>query len=389
MSPRWPALRATIAKITLPALPALLLALAACTEATPPPEEPPQDEWDARLAERVVDYSAALRSAALRLTGELPTLAELKQVAGAPDDAARKTAYEALVQQYLTGPRFARQMFRFWQDTLKMGDDPDLDSAPAFLAQLAVEDRSYLEALTATSGTCPTFTPATGVFTTASCSNTPRTVGLLTHPGMHDHFFGNLAFRRVRWVQETFACTAFPAEIAPTAEDVAGLSPYTGTFPFKSIAGKENGGRVDFLDTSSVICANCHSNMNHIAPLFAFYDDEGKLSPAMAVPAPLPGDPPAQRTDYLPPGEGLAWRFGVPVTDMASLGAAMAADPDIASCAVARLWNWALGKPDIVEDNARVPAATIADHVAAFQAGGHRLRAVLFDIFTSDDFIRF
>ena len=62
------------------------------------------------------------------------------------------------------------------------------------------------------------------------------TTGLLTHPGMHEHYFGNLAFRRVRWVQETFACTAFPAEIADAPLDVQGATPYTGKFPFASIA---------------------------------------------------------------------------------------------------------------------------------------------------------
>ena len=376
------------ARPALLALLALLAALSACDEPAPAPEAP-IDEWDQRLAERVVDYSAALRVAALRLTGELPTLAELKLVAGAPDDAARKAVYEALLRQYVSGPRFARQMFHFWQDTLKMGDSPALDSAPAFLAQLAALDRSYLEALTATSGTCPGFDPATGTFTPASCTNTPQTVGLLTHPGVQAHFFSNLGFRRVRWVQETFACAAFPAEIALAATDVGGASPYTGAFPFTSIAGAATGGRVDFRDTKSVICANCHSSINHIAPLFAYFDEQGQHSATMAVPVPLPGEPRAQLSDYLPPDEGLAWRSDAPVTDMASLGAAMAADPDIASCAIARLWNWALGKPDIVDGPAQVPAATIAEHVAAFQAGGHRLRAALLDIFTSDDFIRF
>jgi hypothetical protein len=385
MTKHWPKIPA-LAQLAFAPL-ALLAALPACSE--PTAEEPPVDEWDQRLAERVVDYSAALRIAALKLTGELPTLAELKQVAGAPDDAARKAAYEALLQQYTTGPRFARQMFRFWQDTLKMGDTPALDSAPAFLAQLAVEDRSYLDALTATSGTCPSFDPQAGTFTAGNCGNTPQTAGLLTHPGMQAHFFGNLGFRRVRWVQETFACGAFPAEIALTATDVGGVSPYTGTFPFTSIAGAATGGRVDFRDTKSIICANCHSNINHIAPLFAYYNDQGQFSQTMAVPVPLPNEPRAQQSDYLPAGEGLAWRLGVPVTDMASLGAAMAADPDVASCAIARLWNWALGKPDVVDGPAQVPAATIAEHVAAFQTGGHRLRAALLDIFTSDDFIRF
>jgi hypothetical protein len=206
---------------------------------------------------------------------------------------------------------------------------------------------------------------------------------------MQAHFYSNFGFRRVRWVQETFACTTFPAEISTTGKDVGGVAPYTGTFPFESIAGKANGGRVDFLDTSSVICANCHSNMNHIAPLFAFYDDKGLLRAQMAVPTPLPGAPPAMPSDYLPAGEGYAWRHGVPVTNMRSLGEEIAKDPEIAACAVARLWNWALGKLDIVDNSARVPIATIEKQVAAFERSGYHLRAALFDIFTSDDFIRF
>ena len=48
-------------------------------------------------SERVVDYNAALRIATLRLTGELPTLAELQQV-------ARRTAYESLVRACIASP---------------------------------------------------------------------------------------------------------------------------------------------------------------------------------------------------------------------------------------------------------------------------------------------
>lgn len=368
--------------------PVIAVMFAGCTEQVIEVAPPvPVDEWDQRLAERIVDYNAALRIASLRLVGELPTLSQLKQVSAAADQQA---AYEATVRGYLDDPRFARQMFRFWQDALKMGDAPALDSAPAFVAQLVVEDRSYLEVFTAATGTCPTFDPATARFTTRNCTNgAPRTVGLLTHPGVHQHFFGNFAFRRARWVQETFACTKYPAELAAAPTDVGGLSPYTGTFPFASIAGLATGGSVDFLDTSSVICANCHSNMNHIAPLLAYFDEAGAYSATMAVPTPFPNNPPARMADYLPVGESLAWRQGVPIIDMASLGAAMAADRDIAECAVARVWNWAMGKSDIVDGGVRVPIATIQRHVDAFTANGHRLRGVLFDVFTSDDFIRF
>ena len=54
-----------------------------------------RDEWDDRLDEREVDYSAALRIAALRLTGELPSLAEIQSLAQAGDAAAQAEVYRA------------------------------------------------------------------------------------------------------------------------------------------------------------------------------------------------------------------------------------------------------------------------------------------------------
>jgi hypothetical protein len=193
----------------------------------------------------------------------------------------------------------------------------------------------------------------------------------------------------VRWLQEVFECSKFPAEIAPTPADVGGATPYTGTFPFTSVAGLDTGGRVNFRDTSSVICANCHSNLNHIAPIFAHYDADGVRQPDIVVPTPLPGNPTAVLADYLPPGEPFAWRHDVTITDMASLQAAVAADPDTARCAISRLWNWAMGKSDIVDAAQRVPTDTIDDQVAGFAADGYRVKNALYRIFTSDDFVRF
>jgi hypothetical protein len=74
---------------------------------------------------------------------------------------------------------------------------------------------------------------------------------------------------------------------------------------------------------------------------------------------------------------------------MPSLGRAMAADPAIAECAVDRIWNWAMGKTDIVDGGARVPRTTVETQVAAFVAGGHKLRDAIYRVFTSDDFVRF
>jgi hypothetical protein len=195
----------------------------------------------------------------------------------------------------------------------------------------------------------------------------------------------------VRWIQETFVCTHFPAELATTAVDVGGSTPYTGMFPFTSIAGPP-AGRVNFLDTSAVVCANCHSNLNHIAPLFANFDAAGKYQPQIAVPTPLPMNPLALRTDYLPAGEMLRWRSGdatINDGDLPALGRAIAADSAVAECAVARVWNWALGKTDIVDSNTRVPTATIQSQIDAFVNDGYRLREAIYRVFTSDDFVRF
>ncbi len=346
------------------------------------------DEWDQLLGTREYDYNAALRTAALRLTGDLPTMTEIVAVQGAVDIEAKKLAYNTLITDYMNRPAFARQMFYFWRDTMKMGETPALDTAPTFAAQISVENRSYLELFTAATGTCPTFVEGTGVFTAANCAGTGPTAGVLTNPGAMAHYFGNFAFRRVRWVQETFDCTKFPAEVGATPIDVGGASPYLGVWPFASISGLQTG-RVDFQDVSAVVCANCHQTLNHIAPLFANYDDDGVYRAAISVPTPLDGAPMAQLTDYLPAGEPTAWRYQVPAADLPGLGAAMAADTDVAKCGVARVWNWALGKTDIVDTLQEVPAETIQTQLDTFTASGHKMKDLIYAVYTSDDFVKF
>jgi hypothetical protein len=348
------------------------------------------DDWDNLLSQREYDYNAALRIAALRLTGALPTMAEINQVATAPDMAAKKAAYEGLIQNYMGRPEFAKQMMYFWRDTFKMGETAMLDTAPAFATGLSVNNGSYMDMFTASSGNCPTFDMATGAVTAAECTNGGPKAGLLTNPGVQAHYFGNLAFRRSRFFQETFVCTKFPAEVGTSPTDVGGAAPYTGVWPFQSIASPTNGGgRINFQDTSAVICANCHSTLNHLTPLFAYYDDQGAYQTAISVPTPLDGAPLAKMTDYLPAGETTAWRLNKPAADLPALGQAMAADPAVAECGVARMWNWALGKTDIVDTLQEVPHETIAAQVDAFAANGYKLKDMIFAVYTSDDFVKF
>ena len=349
----------------------------------------PEDEWDKELAKREYDYNAALRIASLRLTGDLPSMTEINQVASAPDLPAKKAAYEALVTDMMNRPTFARQMFFFWRDTFKMGETAMMDFAPAYAAQVSVQNMDYRQLFTATTGTCPTVDIVAGTFTTGDCAYPGPKAGVITDQGAMRQYDGNFAFRRVKWLQETFDCLKFPVEMSGTPQDVGAASQYVGNWPFTSIAGTANGGRVNFLDVSAVICANCHQTMNHIAPLFAYYDDMGLYQPNISVSTPLDGAPLARLTDYLPAGETTAWRYGVPAADLPGLGAAMAADEDVAKCGVARMWNWAMGKQDIVDTLSEVPVETIQTQMDNFIASGYKMKDLIFAVYTADDFVKF
>lgn len=349
----------------------------------------PTDEWERELAKREVDYNYALRIAALRLTGDIPTMAEINQVRDAGDDAAKKAAYEGLVQQYIGRPTFARQMFYFWRDTFKMGETAELDTAPAFAAMLTVNNTDFSQLFKAPTGACPTFNETTGQFTPADCGGNGPKVGVLGNPGAMKHFYGNFAFRRVKWVQETFDCLKFPIDLTGAPVEVGGATPYVGDFAHESIAGTANGGRVNFREAVAVQCAHCHKNLNHLAPLFANYDVNGVYQNQIAVRTPLPGEPLALASDYLPPGEQYAWRPGQVTPDMAALGNAIAADPDVAKCSVARMWNWAMGKGDIVDLLVEVPTETIQAQVDSFTQGGFKMKDLIYSIFISDDFTKF
>lgn len=346
------------------------------------------DQWDQILGSREYDYNAALKTAALRLTGDLPTMDEVVAIKNATDLAAKKVAYETRIRDYMARPTFTRQMMLFWRDTFKMGETPEMDAAPAFAAQLAVQNRSYLELFTATTGNCPTIDAGLTTITAANCVGTGPQAGVITNTGAMKQFFSNFAFRRVRWVQETFDCAKFPVEVSPTPTDVGGAAPYIGVWPFQSISGLSTG-RVNFQDVSAVVCANCHQSLNHIAPLFANYDIMGVYKPTIAVPTPLDNSPLAQLADYLPPTETTAWRYQKPAADLPGLGTVMAQDPAVQTCGVARIWNWALGKTDIVDALQEVPAATIETQVANFAANGFKMKDLIFAVYTADDFVKF
>ncbi len=92
---------------------------------------------------------------------------------------------------------------------------------------------------------------------------------------------------------------------------------------------------------------------------------------------------------WLKDGETMHWRHDQQVKDLVELGQAVAADPDVAECAVARAYNFAFSKEDIVTDLATVPPAVLQTYVDEFQKNGQNLKKTLRAIFTSADFVRY
>jgi hypothetical protein len=341
---------------------------------------------------RQINYGEALRTASLKLLGELPSLADINKI-GSAAAADQKALYGTMIDAMLADARFAAHQVQWWRDTLKTGGAagqngmPSFDTAATFAASVVVGDRPYTDLFTAKTGTCPTF--ANGTFTAANCAGGAPTAGLLTDPGLMSQYYANMAFRRARFVQETFVCSKYPAEFSAAPKPL-GAGTYTSPWDFNSITGGATA-KVNFQDTSAVICANCHTTMNHIAPLFANFDAKGVFTAGkIAVLVPSTGTPVATLGDWLPTGaQTLAWRNGQTVTDLPSLGAAIAADPDVARCAVNRVWNLAMSRGDIVNDLATIPPVVTDPLLADFKANGMKLKAVIRSVFTSDDFVKF
>jgi hypothetical protein len=357
------------------------------------------------LDARILDYNEALRTASLKLVGNLPTLQQTLDLKAAASPA---TAYATLITGLLADPRFATRMIAYFQNTMRQGNTaavmtPDRDAAPTFAAQLVVQGTNFTTLFTATTGTCPTYDATTGMFTPANCANGPITAGILTDAGIHFQYYSNLAMRRDRFFQEVFSCSPDPSALSamPVMEGMPTPGEYTSPFPWGDIAGMEdpnNGGRIDFHDTSSVVCANCHAQKNHRAPLFANFDANGAYQSTIQVLIPIAcptgqtcpqGIPNAQSTDWLPMGESTAWKWGQNVADIGALGTAMAADPTVQYCAVARMWNYVMSKGDIVNDAADLPEAVIAEYIAQFSSNGYNLRDVLQSMLVGPDFVRF
>lgn len=333
------------------------------------------------------DYLFAQRSAALKLTGKLPTFEQQEQLRRSSDPEA---TYRAQIERYLSEPAFAVQQMEFWRRTFRMAGtrtvqigasliSVNMDTAPALASMLVVRDEPITKLLTSTSDTCVQYKSDPPVFTPAPCANVTTAAGVLTDPGALARNYGLMAFRRVRWIQETFLCKPFPVERSEKKEARSGGT-YESPWPFESISGSlvpMNKGRVEFHQpyryyhrAQSDVCANCHSTINHVAPLLGNFDAAGRLQPTVQVQTAAPGEPTTIREDWLPESEQTAWRYGKPAAGLGTVTALIAADPDFLPCMAFRVWSWLLSRGDPVEDAIEIPDSLrkeLADEIRGSQ----------------------
>ena len=350
------------------------------------------------------DYLLAQRSAALKLTGKLPTY---EQQEALRKSSIPEAAYRAQIDRYLSEPAFAVQQMEFWRRTFRMSGmrvvtvgtsmiSVNMDTAPALAAMLVVRDEPITKLLTATMDTCVQYKSSPPVFTPAPCANVPIAAGVLTDPGALSKNYGAMAFRHVRWVQETFLCKPFPVERSDKKEARAGGT-YESPWPFASISGSNvpmNRGRVEFHSayryyhpTQSDVCASCHSTMNHVAPLFANFDLAGRSQRFIQVVTPVIGWPISIREDWLPESEPTAWRYGKPAADLGTVAALIAADPDFLPCMAFRTFSWLLSRGDPVEDAIEIPDALRKQLTDAIRSNQGNIKMLIRSIVTSGAFV--
>jgi hypothetical protein len=412
--------------------------------------QPLEDYYQQRLNNRVADYGLALRMASLKVRGNVPSLAEIRELNKATDKPAK---YRELIRRFLDAKvkdaqgtlvadtRVHRTVRAFWMNTFKMGTpvNPALgsvsqDSVANLATEVALSDvRPFTDLFTSDSGQCTSMNSGTGEFTTSTCMCSDGNVasgasvscyatgeapaaGIVGNPGFMAMHYSGMAFRRVRMVQELFACRPMPAE----SQDVwdAYYPPAEGT---SSMADTP----VNFAATDGVVCSKCHQTMNRQAPLFANYDMMGvfrgpgrkltasgrtcstssPFSCSFEVNTPSSPEQPSILAHYLTSaytsgstGPQLGWRVSATVPDLTSFGSAMADDPEVARCMVDRLWYWLMSRGEISIDAIRPPYELTEAWVEVLVGSSHpdygaynskTLKPVMFTMLTSDDFVRF
>ena len=116
---------------------------------------------------------------------------------------------------------------------------------------------------------------------------------------------------------------------------------------------------------------------------------QGWRTGVVQVITPVPPNALSAPTDWLPASEGFAWRLGKPVKNLTDLGTTIAADPILPVCVSSRMWNWAMSRGDIVND--QVPLTPeLANRLAGILVQNNwNVKELVRQVFNDPSFVRY
>ena len=186
----------------------------------------PAEQVKQILDARKTDYSEALRTASLKLRDNLPTLAEIKTIDGAPDDAAQEGRLREARRHDDREPRVREVDDQVLEGHLphrsgrhRSDGHPNSDTAATSPQRSSSRDVPTATCSPPRANTCPTFDPAT------STSRRPRAPGgvkwrarrPVSSPTRASSRSTSRTWRSAatRFIQETFACSSSRRSTAP------------------------------------------------------------------------------------------------------------------------------------------------------------------------------
>ena len=348
------------------------------------------------VVKTTVDYEHALRAASIKLTGNLPSLAEIKQVR---DTSDQKGEYEKLVDTYMKRPTFAAQIVDFFRDSFNNGGQRQINGQNINM-DLARRRTPRAGGEISRSPTWSRRAPNT-------CQTLDTGRGDVHVDGLPERERGRRAHRRRRagavLLEHGLPSRALgagdlrlPASSRPrpparhAAADGRRRTPRRGRSS-QSPAGRRRARASTSRTTRRSSAPTATATMNHQSRRCSRnFDDAGApMARRPQVPVPIREPDRGARRLAAGVGEDRLVAHGSPAADIPALGAAIAADPEFARCMATRVWNWALSRPDVVDDDASITPDWRRTLATELTASNWNLKPHDPSVFTSDAFVRF
>ncbi|MFT5685842.1 MAG: hypothetical protein ACI8RZ_006796 [Myxococcota bacterium] len=313
----------------------LWLLLSGCNKAVEPSTEPPEDDTAVEATGPLLDDVAWLARASLDLRGIRPSLDEIAAVQSDPD------AVTALIDDMLEDERFPERMAWLWNDTIHTAvwgagytrfewDFETWKAAgwePLAVIELVLEDhRPFSEIVTATQAPMQSALAEAWGLPEAGEAWTWGSYG-------DDRPMAGLLSTNALWLRYTADTVNFNRTRANTVASILLCSDFLdreGGFDFDINPADLT--EIESAVSTQPACLSCHATLDPLARFFGGFAQKSENHPQEQY---------VHYSDHqhlvtLAMSEGQPMYYGHPGTDIADLGAMIAADPRFYQCAAER-----------------------------------------------------